>query len=163
LELDFGAMAPQDALLVLNGWVDWPDGSTFRKASQESKSGLVMPYLQVEDADGSWRIVDADMGMPAGKPKTIAVPVPFLSGSRRIRIVTNLCVYWDEIFLSEPGSGPAMTPLALASADLRYRGFSESHIDPQRKQPDTFFYGRMQPASFWNPTPGLYTRYGSVD
>ena len=38
LDLDFGAAAPDGkAILLLNGWVDWPDGSTFRRASQESK------------------------------------------------------------------------------------------------------------------------------
>src|ERR1700689_1517714 len=54
-------------------------------------------------------------------------------------------------------------PLPLDSADLHFRGFSASRIDPQRKQPDTFFYGQVSPASFWNPTPGLYTRFGPVE
>ena len=42
-----------------------------------------------------------DMGIPSGKPKTIVVDLTgkFLSRSRKLRIVTNLCVYWDEIFL----------------------------------------------------------------
>ena len=31
-----------------------------------------------------------------------------------------------------------------------------------RKQPDTYFYGKVSPTSFWNPTPGLYTRFGDV-
>jgi len=43
---------------------------TFRRASQESEAGLVMPYLQVQDAAGAWKTVNPDMGMPAGKPKT---------------------------------------------------------------------------------------------
>jgi tetratricopeptide (TPR) repeat protein len=166
LDLDFGNVAPSGkAILLLNGWVDWPDGSTFRRASQESKSGLVTPYLQVQDAAGVWKTVNPDMGMPAGKPKTIAVPVDFISASRKIRIVTNLCVYWDEIFLSEDTANPeaAQTLLPLESADLRFRGFSASRIHPERKQPDTFFYGSVSSASFWNPTPGLYTRYGPVD
>ena len=172
LDLDFGgsaSVAPAGkAILLLNGWVDWPDGSTFRRASQESKAGLVMPYLQVQDAGGVWRTVNQDMGMPAGKPKTIVVPVEFLSASRKVRIITNLCVYWDEIFLSDlsdavSDAGVTPTPLPLDSADLHFRGFSASRIDPQRKQPDTFFYGQVSPASFWNPTPGLYTRFGSVD
>jgi hypothetical protein len=165
LEMDFGSTAPSHAILLLNGWVDWPDGSTFRKASQESAAGLTVPYLQVQDGEGRWRTMNKDMGMPAGKPKTIVVPVEFQSASRKVRIVTNLCVYWDEIFLAEDkGDGNiALKPVPLESASLRFRGFSESRIDPQRKQPDTFFYDRVNAASFWNPTPGLYTRFGPVD
>ena len=170
LELDFGDTAGRDdpsghSILLLNGWVDWPDGSTFRRAAQESEAGLVMPYLQVQDADGAWKTVNQDMGMPAGKPKTIAVPVEFLSASRKVRIVTNLCVYWDEIFLSEGVSDAGVKPILIPfdSADLNFRGFSETRIDPLRKQPDTFFYENVSPVSFWNPTPGLYTRYGRVD
>jgi hypothetical protein len=166
LELDFGAAAPSGkAILLLNGWVDWPDGSTFRRASQEVATGLTVPYLQVQDTRGRWRTVNKDMGMPAGKPKTIVVPVEFLSASRKVRIVTDLCVYWDEIFLSEDVSdlGVAPKPIPLRSADLHFRGFSESRIDPRREQPDTFFYGHVSPVSFWNPTPGLYTRFGPVD
>jgi tetratricopeptide (TPR) repeat protein len=166
LDLDFGSAAlPGKAILLLNGWVDWPDGSTFRKASQESEAGLVMPYLQVQDAAGAWKTVNRDMGMPAGKPKTIVVPVEFLSASRKVRIVTNLCVYWDEIFLSEGASDAQVKPALIPfdSADLHFRGFSETRIHPERKQPDTFFYDHVSAASFWNPTPGLYTRFGRVD
>jgi tetratricopeptide (TPR) repeat protein len=166
LDLDFGSAAPSGkAILLLNGWVDWPDGSTFRRAAQESKSGLVMPYLQLQDANGGWNTVSQDMGMPAGKPKTIVVPVEFISTNRKVRIVTNLCVYWDEIFLSEGASGAEVKPTLIPfdSADLHFRGFSETRVDAQRKQPDTFFYDHVSAASFWNPTAGLYTRYGSID
>ena len=165
LELDFTGSAPQgDAVLLLNGWVDWPDGSTFRALSQERKGGLTMPYLQMQSASGQWVTVNEDMGMPAGKPKTIAVPLHFISASRKLRIVTDLCVYWDEVFLSEgmPARTPALQAESLRYADLHFRGFSESKIDPGRKQPDTFFYGHVSPVSFWNPTPGMYTRYGDV-
>ena len=123
LDLDFGSVAPSGkAILLLNGWVDWPDGSTFRRAAQESEAGLVTPYLQVQDADGAWKTVNQDMGMPAGKPKTIAVPVEFLSASRKVRIVTNLCVYWDEIFLSEGVSDAGVKPILIPfdSADLEF-------------------------------------------
>jgi tetratricopeptide (TPR) repeat protein len=165
LELDFGAAAPAGrAVLLLRGWVDWPDGSTFRAASQASRQGLVMPSLEMQDRSGKWQTVNADMGMPAGKPKTIAVPLQFISESRKVRIVTNLCVYWDESFLSEDVSNPVITErmAAIESADLHFRGFSESRIDAQRKQPDTYTYAHVSPVSFWNPTPGLYTRYGNV-
>jgi hypothetical protein len=166
LELDFGEGVPGSrANLLLNGWVDWPDGSTFRRASQESVAGLVMPYLQVQDSRGRWQTIDSDMGMPAGKPKTIAVPVKFLSSKRRIRIVTNLCVYWDQVFLTDDPATSASRPeqVELASATLKFRGFSASKIDRHRTQPDIFAYTPVSPASFWNPTPGLYTKYGRVD
>ena len=165
LDLDFTGAAPGGhAVLLLNGWVDWPDGSTFRAASQESKEGLVTPYLQAQNDKGEFQTINSDMGMPAGKPKTIAVDVRFPSASRKLRIVTNLCVYWDEVFLSERAAAPRErhTAVPLVSASLGFRGFSESRIDPARKQPDTYFYGRVSPVSFWNPTPGLYTRYGDV-
>jgi tetratricopeptide (TPR) repeat protein len=165
LELDFGKAAPDGrAVLLLNGWVDWADGSTFRAAAQEFKGGLIMPYLQMQDASGQWKTVNEDMGMPSGKPKTIAVELRFPSASRKLRIVTNLCVYWDEIFLSEGPSLAQVEPreVPMLSADLHFRGFSRTRVHPDRKQPDTFFYDDVSSNSFWNPTQGLYTRYGDV-
>ncbi|MBI2681434.1 MAG: VCBS repeat-containing protein [Candidatus Solibacter usitatus] len=167
LDLDFGAAAKDGhAVLVLNGWVDWADGSTFLRAAQQPGAGLVLPYLQVKDAAGAWRTVIADMGIPAGKPKTIAVDLTgkWLSASREIRVVTNLCVYWDEIFLSEDDTKPdaRLTRIAAETADLHFRGFSKATIHPQRRQPEAFDYARLAQVSMWNPTPGSYTRYGDV-
>ena len=95
-------------MLILSGWVDWADGSTFLGVAQEGQGGLIPPYLQVKDRQGKWQTVIEDMGMPAGKPKTIAVDLTgkWLSDSREVRIVTNLCVYWDEVFLSEDVDAP---------------------------------------------------------
>jgi tetratricopeptide (TPR) repeat protein len=167
LTLDFGHAAKDNrAVLILNGWVDWADGSTFMAAAQESKTGLIPPYLQVKDANGQWRAVIEDMGMPDGKPKTIAVDLTgkFLTADRHLRIVTNLCVYWDEIFLSESSDPPSIrqTTVPVLSADLHFRGFSANTIDPQRQQPEQFFYSPVSELSYWNPTPGNYTRYGDV-
>ncbi len=167
LTLDFGSAAPDNrAVLILNGWVDWADGSTFMAAAQESKAGLIPPYLQVKDATGAWRTVIEDMGMPDGKPKTIPVDLTgkFLTADRHVRIVTNLCIFWDEIFLSESSDAPPIhqTLLPVLSAGLQFRGFTASTIDPQRKQPEQFHYAESTPLSHWNPTPGAYTRYGDV-
>lgn len=166
LHLDFAGAAPHNrAVLILNGWVDWADGSTFAAAAQENKD-LVMPSLQVKDAEGRWRTLVEDMGIPAGKPKTIAVDLSgkFLSASREVRIVTNLCVYWDEVFLSESNTAPdvRLSDVPMSRANLRFRGFSRPSIHPERKQPETFDYSVVSPVSNWNPTPGLYTAYGDV-
>jgi Tfp pilus assembly protein PilF len=167
LDLDFGGAAPDNrAVLVLSGWVDWADGSTFLGASQEDPRGLIFPSIQVKDASGRWTTVVEDMGMPSGKPKTMVVDLTgkFLSASREVRIVTNLCLYWDEIFLGEDPGAPdvVLTPIGAEHADLRFRGFSTPTIDPERKQPESFDYQRPMPISTWNPTSGLYTRYGDV-
>ncbi|NDJ10086.1 MAG: hypothetical protein EBY17_02700 [Acidobacteriia bacterium] len=172
LDLDFGKSATANkAVLVLAGWVDWADGSTFRGASQEAlpgaeQVGLVFPSLQVKDTSGKWRTVVEDMGIPAGKPKTISVDLTgkWLSASREVRIITNLCVYWDEIFLSEETGTPqtVLTKVDASVASLDFRGFSKPVIDPERKQPEAFLYNQVSPVSNWNPTPGSYTRYGDV-
>jgi hypothetical protein len=107
------------------------------------------------------------MGIPSGKPKTMVVDLAgkFLSSSREVRIVTNLCVYWDEIFLINDSRAPQVEMHALnaAHADVHFRGFSEAVIDPTRQQPERFLYSRVHSVSSWNPTRGNYTRYGNVD
>jgi hypothetical protein len=167
LDLDFGNAAPANrAALILSGWVDWADGSTFLAAAQAHRD-LTFPYLQVKDAAGKWRTVVEDMGIPAGKPKTIAVDLTgkFLSASREVRIVTNLCLYWDEIFLIENSAPPVarLTAAEMTAADLHFRGFSQAAIDAARKQPERFDYARVSATSMWNPTGGNYTRYGAVE
>jgi tetratricopeptide (TPR) repeat protein len=166
LDLDFGkAAASNQAVLVLDGFVDWADGSTFLSAAQEHKD-LAFPALQVKDAHGQWRTVIEDMGMPSGRPKRIAVDLSgkFLSASREVRIVTNLCVYWDEIFLVESSAAPPvhLTTVPNISADLHFRGFSRIRTDPERRQPESFDYAHTGETAMWNPTPGRYTRYGDV-
>ncbi len=166
LDLDFGNAANENhAALVLNGWVDWADGSTFLGEAQGG-TGLIFPYLQVKDASGKWQTVVQDMGIPSGKPKTIVVDLTgkFLSRSREVRIVTNLCVYWDEIFLLPDARAPQvhLTPLNADTADLGFRGFSRVVIDPTRQQPERFVYDEVHGLSNWNPTAGFYTRYGDV-
>jgi tetratricopeptide (TPR) repeat protein len=167
LDLDFKGAAPDGkATLVLQGWVDWADGSTFLAATQAHRD-LVFPYLQVKDAQDNWKTVIEDMGMPSGKPKPMAVDLTdkFLSASREVRIVTSLCVYWDEIYLFENHATPRtrLTEIGMSVADLNFRGFSRATIPPERKQPESFDYQSVSPTTMWNPTPGNYTRYGAVE
>ncbi|MBI3681407.1 MAG: VCBS repeat-containing protein [Acidobacteria bacterium] len=167
IEMAFPADVPSGGVfLALDGWVDWPDGSTFVRQSQEPGRALLPPYLQVRDANGRWKTVIEDMGLPSGKTKTIAVDLSgkFLSSSREIRIVTNLCVYWDEIFLGVETEKPPLRlhTLPLDSAELAFHGFSRAAIHPERRQPERFEYEPAAATSSWNPTPGLYTRYGDV-
>ena len=42
------------------------------------------------------------MGLPSGTHRTMRVDLTgkFLSADHHVRIVTNLCVYWDQIFFT---------------------------------------------------------------
>jgi hypothetical protein len=167
ITLDFPDLAGyDDAVLFLRGWVDWADASTITAAGQNARDALFGPYLEVEDAQGNWVRAIADVGLPAGRPRTIAVDLSgkFVSASRRVRITTNMCVYWDEIFAATGTSAPqaVLTELVPSESELRFRGFSEVEIHPERTQPEMFHYGRLRPTSMWNPTAGLYTRFGDV-
>lgn len=167
LDLDFGQAAPSNrAVLVLNGWVDWADGSTFVQQAQSTPEGLLPPRLEAKNARGEWVTILEDMGMPAGKPKTIAVDLTgkFPSSSRQLRIVTNLALYWDEAFLLEDSSAPParLSTAHPVAAELRFRGFSKNIVHPLRLQPEQFFYEPVSLRAPWNPTPGRYTRFGDV-
>ncbi|MCS7042063.1 MAG: FG-GAP-like repeat-containing protein [Bryobacteraceae bacterium] len=167
IEIDFAGAAPSNrAVFVLHGWVDWADGSTFLQQAQSTPEGLVPPFLQAKNDRGEWVTILEDMGMPAGKPKTIAVDLTgkFPGKSRQLRIITNLALYWDEMFLIGD-SAPPEARLATArplSAVLRFRGFSKHIVHPLRRQPEQFFYEPVSLRAPWNPTPGRYTRFGDV-
>ncbi len=168
---DFGQGLAQDAqdedmVLFLSGWVDWADASRIVAASQTKGNQLQLPYLQVKDENGEWVTVIEDMGLPAGGPRTIAVDLTgkFLSDSREVRIATNLCLYWDEVFAApkQEAGKSVLTELFPETAALDFRGFSQIELHPQRKQPERFHYASVSPTTMWNPTRGNYTRYGPV-
>jgi tetratricopeptide (TPR) repeat protein len=167
LELDFGTAAPDGkAVMVLNGWVDWADGSTFMNRAQGKREPITPPYLQMQNGQGEWVTTIDDFGMPSGKTKTQAIDLSgkWLSSSRKVRIVTNMCVFWDEIFLGEDPSQPnvTLTTMPLAKADVQFHGFSKSTVHPERKLPEHFEYSPTTFLSNWNPTRGNYTRFGDV-
>ena len=151
-------------ILVLDGWVDWADGSQFRAAAQRPGGELKLPSLQIR-SNGEWRTVVEDMGLPAGKPKSIVVELKpeWLAQADAIRIDTNLAAFWTNRFFAEAGDEHRVAAAVLPSAaDLHFRGFSRVRIHPQQTEPEMFFYPNPLPSSMWNPTPGLYTRFGDV-
>jgi tetratricopeptide (TPR) repeat protein len=167
LTLDLGEL-PADApvSLWLNGWVFWTDSNGARALMSNRNLTMVPPYLQVRDASGKWVTVVPDMGLPSGTHRTMRVDLTgkFLSADRHVRIVTNLCVYWDQIFFTtEEAFVPAPVELPLVSADLHYRGFSTPASDPQHVKPDSFNYEQVMSTAPWNPLRGNYTRYGAVE
>jgi tetratricopeptide (TPR) repeat protein len=79
-----------------------------------------------------------------GRPGRPALPAPRVAAAMAGRAGSNSIV---------------VTRLAAATADLRWRGFSEA-TSPQ--QPLTFDYTKVTPDSPWKQMPGRYTREGDV-
>jgi Tfp pilus assembly protein PilF len=180
LTLGLGPLPPSSPLaLYLTGWVFWTDSNGSRALESNSKLQMIPPYLQVRDQRGQWVTVIPDMGVPSGTDRTMRVDLTgkFLSADHHVRIVTNLCVYWDQIFFSIDDRpvpftaelGAATSPsatsheLRLAIADLHYRGFSRPSTDPEHLRPDDFEYEQVLAEAPWNQFLGHYTRYGPVE
>jgi hypothetical protein len=169
LVLDFGDLSGLDSVsLFLAGWIYPTDASINLALAQAKQRGVIAPYLEVRDPQGRWRRV-ADVPFPSGKNKTVIVDLTgkFLSADHRMRIRTNMEIYWDQAFVAGAGGAGAagttsITTLDPAAADLHYRGFSRMFRKGGRYGPQWFAYDDVSRESPWEPITGAYTRYGDV-
>jgi len=167
LIIDLGAKAHTDSLfLFLQGWIFPTDASINYSISQNQNYKPVAPYLQVLNKNGEWQTVIESIGFPMGKDKTVVVDLTnkFLTNDRKVKISTNMQIYWDHIFFSEcaPGSPVRMTDLTLKNADLHFRGYSASYRKGGRYGPHWFDYYDVSDGQKWRDLTGYYTRYGDV-
>ncbi len=164
LTLDLGSSTGGRTLLLLTGWTDYAFSSDNVAAHQAGLS-MMPPALQVKDARGQWKTIIADIGIPVGRPQTLAVDLTgkFLSTSREVRIVTNMRIYWDQILVNTSnGKSPTrIERLDAVEAQLRWRGFS-AEVSPDGREPYGYDYERVSYASPWKVMPGRYTREGDV-
>src|SRR4029077_12304803 len=131
LILDVGSLSGMDSVfLFLTGWI-YPTDASINFALAQSPALRVVPLeVQVKDLAGGWRTVIPDLGFPAGKNKTVIADLTgkFLSADRRVRIRTNMEIYWDRAFVAATAASPVtVTTLRPVAADLRYRGFSRMY------------------------------------
>ena len=166
LILDFGDLDHADSIfLFLQGWLFPTDASINVNISQASVTSLIFPQLQVVNQDGNWETVIENLGFPKGKNKTMIVDLTerFISADYRIRIRTNMQIYWDHIFIATDvtNNDLAVVGLQPTSADLHYRGFSTvSRKD--FSSPHIPDYYDITTGQKWRDLTGTYTRYGDV-
>jgi Tfp pilus assembly protein PilF len=162
LTLDLGSV-PQRAVLLLAGWTDYAFSSD-NVAAQQAGLAMAPPSLEVQDGSGAWVTAVAQVGIPVGRPQTVVVDLTGIwkSASRRVRIVTNMRIYWDQARVADVVEIP-LEPRTLeaGSATLRERGFS-AEASPDGRQPFGYDYERVSLASPWKAFPGRYTRAGDV-
>ena len=153
--------------LVAQGWIHPTDSSINLAVSQGRHVAPQDLSLETPDGKGGWRVVRPHLGFPAGKNKTILLDLSgvFPPGQeRRLRLRTNLEIYWD--FLGSATELPTSTMrvqrLNLAVADLRYRGFSATQ-QADASSPEVPLYDRVEgTAPRWLDLIGYYTRFGDV-
>src|SRR6266516_4702302 len=168
LILDFGDLKGLDSVsLFLAGWIYPTDASINIALAQAGKPGVIFPYLEVKDPQGRWRRV-AEVGFPSGKDKMVVVDLTgkFLSADHRVRIRTNMEIYWDQAFVAAAGenhaNAPSITTLDPMTAEVHYRGFSRLYRKGGRYGPQWAAYEDLSRESPWEPIVGAYTRYGDV-
>ena len=166
LTLDLGAWTPQNPLrLFLHGFIEYFSATSMYAAWQ---AGLqpISPYIEAQMPDGSWKRVVDDMGFPAGLPRTITVDLTgkLPPGTRRIRITTNLQIYWDQVLVD---NGPAARErsthhrVAAGGGDSGIPRLSAASGRRDSRRPHLL----LRQASTTGPFSrfrGSYTHYGDV-
>ncbi len=162
VEFDLPEDRGADRVLVAQGWV-YPTDSSINMAIAQGSAVRPSGVALEARIGAGWRVVDPDIGFPAGKNKTMVVDLRGAGGATRLRLRTNLEVYWDRLAIAERVSErPRTTRLAASAAELRYRGFSTTR-SPRGDEPETPAYASIASVSQrWRDLEGYYTRFGDV-
>lgn len=173
LTLDLGHEYSGGALkLLMSGYIEYFTATSMYAADQAGIQPFA-PYVEAQDPNGKWVRVIEDMGFPAGLPRTITVDLTgkLPAGTRRIRLITNLQIYWDQVRLddSEPlpvtdsatHAGVIIREIPLAQARLGFHGYPRAL---EGRTPGDLQYS-YEDASLTGPYSreiGGYTRFGDV-
>jgi tetratricopeptide (TPR) repeat protein len=142
------------------------------EAPNQNRSDRIAGAAQAKAGEGGrptqdhkWVRVSDDMGFPAGLPKTITADLSgkLPIGSTRIRITTNLQIYWDNILIdrSEQNENLKLTPIPLTKATLDYHGYPRQ-IEDQPPGNVKYVYEQVSRTGPYARQAGEYTRYGDV-
>ncbi len=165
LELDLGAPYQSGPLrLLLNGFIEYFTANSMYAAYQAGLSPIA-PYVEARDAGGHWvRVVD-DMGFPAGLARTMVADLTgrLPAGTRRIRIVTNLEIYWDQILVDTTQEKVPfrVSELQTAQARLAFHGYPRV-IEGKLRSDIDYDYEDASRTGPYARAAGNYTRYGDV-
>jgi hypothetical protein len=155
--------APGEPMLIADGWVEYPYSQT-SFAAWQAGANFDAPTLEARDDTGRWHQLREGFGYPAGMPRRMSLPLPPLpSGTRALRLRSNMEIYWDRLALAyaEPLPQVRISRLPLALARVAKTGYALRTTSAQRRP--HYDYGRRSP--FWDARylAGDYTRLGRVD
>jgi lipoprotein NlpI len=170
LELDLGEPYRGGPLwLLMHGEIEYFSATSMYAADQAGLRPFA-PFVEAlvsktSDAKAKWlRVVD-DLGFPAGGARTMTADLTgkLPPGTRRIRITTNLQIYWDNILISGTSQQQSarLTPVPLARAELSFHGFPLK-IEGQPPGNVKYIYEKTSATGPYTRPAGAYTRYGDV-
>ncbi len=168
LEIELGPEADVHAAvrLLAYGWIYPTDSSINVALGQSSLPAPRGVAVEALDGRGRWTVMHADLGFPAGKLKTMVIPVERLADGRyprRLRLRTNLEIYWDRIVWAPLRDDARLETrrLAPAVADLDYRGYNVTeYVGPRRLELPRYELASLRPR--WRDLVGYHTRFGDV-
>jgi len=164
LTLDLGKVKQGAPLrLLMTGYVNYFSATSLYAAWQAGVKP-VSPYVEAELADGTWKRVADDVGFPAGLERTIVVDLTgkLPAGTRRIRLATNLQIYWDQVLIDQSTDAQARsTEVPLAKATLHFRGYPRQ-IEGASAGDLDYDYDRVSLTGPFQRQRGNYTRMGDV-
>jgi tetratricopeptide (TPR) repeat protein len=168
VEMELPDSAPRSGplWLVARGWIHPTDSSVNVAIAQGAHPGPDSLSLHVADASGQFREVKRDLGFPAGKDKTILIDLSGIfgrAGARRVRLATNLEIFWDRLgwAVGRPDAQVTIERLDLQRADLSHRGYSVVE-QPSPSVPERPAYRLDGTGQRWRDLEGYYTRFGDV-
>jgi tetratricopeptide (TPR) repeat protein len=182
LTLDLGEEYRGEPLwLLMHGEVEYFSASSMYAASQAGITAIA-PYVEVLGKDGKWKRVVDDMGFPAGGPRTMTADLTgkLPVATRKIRITTNLQVYWDSILIDRTAQPNHEVPrragenarlrddtmaktfeVPLTRANLEFHGYPLK-IEGTPPGNVNYIYEKASATGPYTRPAGSYTRYGDV-
>ena len=171
VEIDLGSDAPKSGplYLIAQGSIHDTESSLNVAITQGTRWKAHGMSLEVPNGQGGWIVAQPNLGFPAGRKKTVLFNLTdiFRPGTeRRVRIQTNLEIYWDQIEWAEglPNASLKTVRLSPSMTDLHYRGYSVIHKPvtgvPAPEVPD--YEQLFASKQSWRDLIGYYTRYGDV-
>jgi tetratricopeptide (TPR) repeat protein len=171
LEIDLGEGAPKSGplYLIAQGSIHDTESSLNVAITQGNRWHAHGMSVEVPDGHGGWVTAQSNLGFPAGRKKTVLFNLTnvFRPGTpRRVRLRTNLEIYWDCIRWARglPDAQVKTQRLSPTVADLHYRGYSViNRPDPNAPAPEVpDYYALASTKQRWRDQIGYYTRYGDV-
>jgi hypothetical protein len=164
LTLDLGEVKANAPLrLLMTGYVNYFSATSLYAAWQAGVKPI-SPYVEAQLPDGSWKTIPGEAGFPAGLERTMVVDLSgkLPMGTRRIRLQTNLEIYWDQVIIDQSEDAESRTSeVPLAQATLHFRGYPKQMEGASPGDLD-YDYDRVSLTGPFQRQRGNYTRTGDV-